>query len=738
MRHAYRVYEFLKSRTPDIVISTQSFGTPYFALRARQQGVCVQRTRFVIVLAPFELQRRLNEGLVTSRPYTLIRFELERAVVQDADVCVAPSYRFVENAIEAGAASETMRFVVLPEIEVSGAKESVPVRYSVFIIPDVPPLERNIAFFAAVANRHPSALRDAEGKIRLSVAASDQDGKISALCRERFMGTSVEWTVCPNGEDCDPDGALLFVPYCEDFFAMSGALFPAVRRSSVLIGAGAAVGELFEPAGVVVSPFPDAVAKAIAEAADGKRALRVVASPANLETPWIRFFQNLAPPEPAKFQGTPRVTVCLMHFNRPKLVEAALSSALGQTYEHLETLIFDDGSDARGAVETLEALVETHGGRVRLVRQDNRYLGAARNSAARAANGEYVYFLDDDNVLKPHAIDTLVRAACTSGADFVGSFSDIFTGEDAPAPGAVAERRILQAGSDGGFALFFNTILDGNALCRRDAFLDLGGNTEDYGIGKEDQEFFARAIRSGRSVNIVPEALFWARHGQRGLKSMHVSRSAGHFRVLEAYWPVVDPRYRGLLLLLQGMFVERFESLVQPPKSAQRARTAPVMVPTRQPLRFCIDWFKGRKVVAAHIASARWPTQNRRKGFLSGLDAVSWWRARRIVGSVENRSRPEVRGWVLDSRDPELSRTVAIHVDGRLSQLVLAENQRDDIANWKGTDGRHGFLWRIPEDLASEDGTRIDVFDAETGRPLQGSPICIVGGEAITNARGGK
>ena len=41
------------------------------------------------------------------------------------------------------------------------------------------------------------------------------------------------------------------------------------------------------------------------------------------------------------------MTVCVLHFNRPELVKQAVSSVLAQTYEHLEILLFDDGSDAR-------------------------------------------------------------------------------------------------------------------------------------------------------------------------------------------------------------------------------------------------------------------------------------------------------------------------------------------------------------------------------------------------------
>ena len=733
MRHAYRLYEFLKARSPDVVISTQAFGAPCFAIQARETGVCFRCTRFVIVAVPFEMQRRLNERLVTSRPYALIRFHLERAVAEGADLCTAPSHRFVENAIRTGAAAPASRFAVLPEVEVAGARDPAPERPAGFIIPDVPPLERNVVLFAAVAKRRPDALRNAEGRIRLWVDAAGRHREIAALCRERFAGTEVAWTVVGRGEHTDAGDALLFAPYCDDFFALGDALAPVVRGAPVLIGTGAAVGEPFEATGLAVAPFPDAVAEAITGATEGRRALRIAARPADLERSWIRFLGNLAPPERAEVPGAPRVSVCLMHFNRPKLVEAALSSALGQTYEHTEVLIFDDGSDAPGAIEALAALAETH--RVRLVRQDNRYRAAAGNGAARAAGGEYVYFLDDDNVLKPHAIETLVHAARTSGADFVGSFSDIFTGDGAPDPGTVAVRRILQTGGDTGFSLFNNAILDGNALCRRDAFLELGGNTEDYGIGKEDQEFFARAIRSGRNVAIVPEALFWARHGQRGIKSMHVSRNAGHFRVLEAYWPVVDPEYRGLLLLLQGMFIERFEAPASKPEPMPGRREASVPALGVEPPRFGVDRLKRGRAVTALSACARWSVQRVRDALLSVPDAAVGRRGRRVIGAVESRPWPEVRGWALDPGDPGRSRRVAIHVDGRLCKVVGAEERRADVARWQGTEGRHGFRWRIPEGVAVKDGTRIEVFDADTGRRLRGSPLRIEGGRAVASTR---
>ena len=820
MRHAYRAYEFLKSRAPDIVLATQTLGVPYYAIRARELGIGLQGTRFAIVLAPFELQRRLNERRVTSEAYAMIRFHQERAVAADADVAVAPSRRFVENALQTGAAVEGSPFVVLPELDTPlEPHEAAPGRPAGFVIPDVAPLARNIAFFATVAKRRPDALRDAEDRIRLTVAAQDRSGALATLCGERFAGTNVEWTI---GDGRDDDGrddgngatgrddptrdnraAWLFVPYCEDFFALGGVLAPVMGGARLIIGTGAAAGKPFEDAGVAVAPYPDEVANALTDAAEGRRALGLESRAADREACWKRYLDGLVPPTtvgdrkgpessdaregPAPVgageKPAPRVSVCILHFNRPAMAEQAVASVLAQTYEHMEILIFDDGSHAPGAVAALEAIVAAHDGRIRLIRQDNRYLGAARNGAARAATGDYVYFLDDDNVLKPEAIATLVRAAETIRADCLGSFSDIFRG-GGPPRAATAGWRILQAGDDGGFTLFQNAILDGNALCRRDAFLELGGNTEDYGIGKDDQEFFARAVHAGLRVAIVPEALFWARHGTVGLKSLHFDPHAGHFRVLQAYWPTVDPRYRGLLLLVQGLFIEREEWLENLRKKVAAARMRPVMALARRGRRLGIDqlqidirlnpeWIEqalerrdaapgvelrrnGRPVARAHVHDVvrhalRLPLTPRMRPFGETLysihDAATrealaallvparrW--SRRLEGAVENRPRPEVRGWVLDPKHPERCRRVAIHVDGWLSDVLQAGELRGDIARWKRTAGFHGFCWRIPRAVAQTDGTRLDVFDADTGQPLAGSPVRVEGGKVMASGAG--
>lgn len=91
----------------------------------------------------------------------------------------------------------------------------------------------------------------------------------------------------------------------------------------------------------------------------------------------------------------PVVSVVMPTFNRAHLVGRAIESVLAQTYQDFELLVIDDGSgDA-----TAEAVQRYRDPRMRLVRlPTNRGLARARNAGIQAARGEWIAFLDDDDV----------------------------------------------------------------------------------------------------------------------------------------------------------------------------------------------------------------------------------------------------------------------------------------------------------------------------------------------------
>ncbi|MGO9017240.1 MAG: glycosyltransferase [Syntrophobacteraceae bacterium] len=250
----------------------------------------------------------------------------------------------------------------------------------------------------------------------------------------------------------------------------------------------------------------------------------------------------------------PLVSVCIATFNRPGLLAQALESLRRQDYPNFEVLLVDDGSndpEALAFLDQLEPEFEIRGWRI--IRQENSYVGAARNNAARHARGEYLLFMDDDNYAEPNEISTFIRAAVHSEADILTCALKFFSGSAAPLPHLQVPDGVylpLGAAADVGAATR-NCFGDANALAKRSTFERLGGFTEDYGVGSEDYEFFARAVLRGVHLEVVPEELFWYRV-QQGSVARTSPPDARAFRIARPYLEAMPPDLRGIVRLLHG------------------------------------------------------------------------------------------------------------------------------------------------------------------------------------------
>lgn len=221
-----------------------------------------------------------------------------------------------------------------------------------------------------------------------------------------------------------------------------------------------------------------------------------------------------------KLDGTeqPLVSVCLVHHDRHHLLQQAIASLKTQSYKNFEVILVDDGSSKNDSQRYLD-LIE-HDFSVRnwkVIKSSNNYLGAARNLAAKHANGEYLIFMDDDNVAKPFEIETFVTAAINSGSDILTTPSDLIFGDEFPSPFRKMTSCWLPLGPDLNIAGFNNCFGDANAMVKKSVFDEVGGFTEDYGLGHEDWEFFLKASLAGYKLQIVPEPLFWYRVANSGM-----------------------------------------------------------------------------------------------------------------------------------------------------------------------------------------------------------------------------
>ncbi len=104
---------------------------------------------------------------------------------------------------------------------------------------------------------------------------------------------------------------------------------------------------------------------------------------------------------------TPTVSVVIATYNRRELLEEAVASVVAQTLTLWTLLVVDDASED----DTWSWLTSLRDERIRAVRQPaNRERSAARNRGLAAAEGRFVVFLDDDDRLRPRALELLAGA----------------------------------------------------------------------------------------------------------------------------------------------------------------------------------------------------------------------------------------------------------------------------------------------------------------------------------------
>ena len=115
----------------------------------------------------------------------------------------------------------------------------------------------------------------------------------------------------------------------------------------------------------------------------------------------------------------PTVTVVIPTYNSASLLPAAITSVRSQQWPNLDIIVVDDGS-TDGTERVLDALARDGG--LCWFRQDNAGAAAARNRGIKAATGDWIAFLDSDDVWLPDKLATQFEALEKAGADF--SFTD--------------------------------------------------------------------------------------------------------------------------------------------------------------------------------------------------------------------------------------------------------------------------------------------------------------------------
>lgn len=164
----------------------------------------------------------------------------------------------------------------------------------------------------------------------------------------------------------------------------------------------------------------------------------------------------------------PSVSVIIPTHNRPGELRRAVRSVVAQTVGDIEVLVVDDGS--REPVRWTES--DGADDRVRVVRfEQAQGVAAARNAAIRVARGEWVAFLDDDDLWAPDKLAQQLAVAATEDAGFIYT-STIMVSEE----GRVVARLPATSPEDLTRRLLSQNVIGGPSavMVRRDALIRAG------------------------------------------------------------------------------------------------------------------------------------------------------------------------------------------------------------------------------------------------------------------------
>lgn len=123
----------------------------------------------------------------------------------------------------------------------------------------------------------------------------------------------------------------------------------------------------------------------------------------------------------------PKISVIIPVYKVEKFLRQCVNSVLAQTHSDLEVILVDDGSpDSCGAICDEFAAKDS---RIKVIHKENGGVSAARNTGLDMATGQWVMFVDSDDLVDRHYAEFLLKAAEQSGADLICCGHNRFTEE---------------------------------------------------------------------------------------------------------------------------------------------------------------------------------------------------------------------------------------------------------------------------------------------------------------------
>jgi glycosyltransferase involved in cell wall biosynthesis len=229
----------------------------------------------------------------------------------------------------------------------------------------------------------------------------------------------------------------------------------------------------------------------------------------------------------------PAVSVVMPAYNVAPYIRETLDSVFAQTFTDFEVVIVNDGSP--DTIE-LERALEPYMNRIRYIKQENRGAGAARNEAVRAARGEFVAFLDADDLWLPGYLEEQLAFLRERQCDLV--CADALHFGDSPLAGRTYMEAFMEKAPPTGEVTFLGlvsaeqSLITSGVLARREPILQVGLFDETL-RNSQDFDLWLRLLRHGARLAYQRRLLVHYRFHENSLSGDEINRNTRQLRVYD-------------------------------------------------------------------------------------------------------------------------------------------------------------------------------------------------------------
>jgi glycosyltransferase involved in cell wall biosynthesis len=229
----------------------------------------------------------------------------------------------------------------------------------------------------------------------------------------------------------------------------------------------------------------------------------------------------------------PTVSVVIPAYKVADYIAETLDSVFAQTFTDFEVMVVNDGSPD---TDDFERALEPYLGRIRYIKQENLGASVARNAGLQAARGEFIAFLDADDLWLPNYLDDQMRFVREHGCDLVCADAEFFG--DTESEASTYMTLLMDSAPASGDVTFLELVVSERSLitsgvvARREPIMEVGLFDEAL-RNAQDFDLWLRLARHGARLSYQRKVLLRYRCRADGLTGDAVNCHTRELRILD-------------------------------------------------------------------------------------------------------------------------------------------------------------------------------------------------------------